>query len=142
MPGKCSHWSIRGVPGGLTAVVVCLLSPLTVVTAESASKQLRAVKSLWNVRRPPGSQVSRPVRFLSPKICLPSDKLPLRMMTCKLNIIHWKNYFEIFFFLPFFSHFSQFQSSLDKEPIARKASRQVNFCIFFKYQLFLIKSDF
>ena len=28
------------------------LSPLTVVTAETASKQLRAVKSHWNVRQP------------------------------------------------------------------------------------------
>ena len=82
-------------------MVVCLLSPLTVVTAESASKQLRAVKSLWNVRRPPGSQVSRPVRFLSPKICLPSDKLPLGMMTGKLNVINWKIYVEIFFFCLF-----------------------------------------
>ena len=47
-PGKSPDWSSRGVPGccggGLS-----LLSPLTVVTAESASKQLRAVKSHWNV---------------------------------------------------------------------------------------------
>ena len=49
VPGKTSHWSGWRVAGLSTAVVVPAVSPLTVVTAETASKQLRAVKSHWNV---------------------------------------------------------------------------------------------
>ena len=69
VPGKTSHWSGWRVAGLSTAVVVPAVSPLTVVTAETASKQLRAVKSLWNVRRPPGSQVGLSAFFLPRFAC-------------------------------------------------------------------------
>ena len=51
-PAKLPIGPAGGLPGSpLTAVVVPAVSPLTVVTAETASKQLRAVKTHWNVRQ-------------------------------------------------------------------------------------------
>ena len=85
VPGKSSHWSgprIAGLlqycGGGLllSSPLLTAVSTLTVVTAETASKQLRAVKS------PLECQAVSPGRAPPSSFLSSSDKL--RFGSCKL----------------------------------------------------------